>query len=56
MKGWRTILSFGLSGLLYLLAWDQITSVVSPQIVAIITTIVGIGLRLITSTPVATKV
>ena len=54
MKGWRTIVAFVVAGLVYLLGWDQLTTVVSPKILAIATTVLGVGLRVITTTPVGT--
>lgn len=55
LKGWRTIVVFGLSALAYLLGWDNITQVIPPEWLAVGTSIVGIALRLITNTPVGTK-
>ena len=55
MKGWRTIAVFALSGVAYLLAWDQLSSVIPGKWIAEATAIVGIGLRFITSTPVGEK-
>ena len=55
MKGWRTIVIFALSGIVYLLGWDKITQVVPAEWVAVATAGAGILLRMITSTPVGTK-
>ena len=54
MKGWRTIAVFALSGVVYLLAWDQLANVISPKYIAVATTVVGIAMRFITSTPIGT--
>lgn len=55
MKGWRTIVGFALTGVLYLLGWDQITQVIPAQYLAVATTVVGVALRFVTNTPVGSK-
>lgn len=55
MKGFKTIAVFGLSGLAYLLGWNQLTALVDPQWIAIATTVVGFALRFVTDTPVFKK-
>ena len=55
MKGFRTIAIFGLSGLAYLLGWEQLITVVDPKWIAIATSVVGFVLRFVTDTPVFKK-
>lgn len=52
MTGWRTIVAFGLELVGVIFGWDQITKVVPPNVVAMILSVQGIGLRIITSTKV----
>ena len=55
LKGKRTLIINGLMLLTYLLAWDQLTQYLSPQVIAGITTAVNVGLRFITTSPVLTS-
>ena len=52
IKGWRSLAAFGGMAVAYLLAWPELTTYVNPKWVAIGTTVVGIFLRFITSSPV----
>lgn len=55
IKGYRTLIVNGSLLLTYLLAWDQLTTVLpflTPKVVATVTTVVNIVLRFITTTPV----
>ena len=54
IKGYRTLIVNGSLLLTYLLAWDQLTTVLpflTPKVVATVTTVVNIVLRFITTTP-----
>ena len=51
LRGWRTIFVFSLSALAYVLAWPTLTQYVPGQWLATATALVGIGMRLITTTP-----
>ena len=56
LAGYKTLLINATALITYLLAYDQITMMLpflTPQVVAIIHTVINIILRLITSTPVA---
>lgn len=55
MKGWRTIVLFSLELIGLIFGWDQITKVVPPNVVAMVLSVQGIGLRLVTSTAVGEK-
>jgi hypothetical protein len=52
LKGYRTIIVMGASLLGYLLAWPELTQYVSPKVIASITAVVAIVLRIVTTTPV----
>ena len=55
LMGYKTIILNGTALLTYVLAYDQLTMLLpflTPQVVAIIHTIINIVLRLVTSTPV----
>lgn len=55
LKGYKTLIVNGALFLTYLLAWDQITTVLpflSPQVVATATTVVNVVLRFVTTSPV----
>ena len=55
IKGYRTLIVNGSLLLTYLLAWDQLTTVLpflTPKVVATVTTVVNIVLLFITTTPV----
>jgi len=54
-KGWKTIAFFAFSGLAYLLGWDKMTELISPQYLAIATSIVGLALRYVTTSPMGKK-
>lgn len=55
MTGWKTILVAVLSGLVYLLGWEQLTEYIDPQIIAIAMAIVMAVLRFLTGTPIFKK-
>lgn len=52
MKGWKSLVFFGATGLAYLFAWPDLTNLVDPKYIAIGTSIVGIILRFVTTTAV----
>jgi len=51
LKGYRTMIVMGASLLAYLLAWPELTQYVSPKVLASATAVVGIVLRIVTTTP-----
>lgn len=55
MTGWKTILVAVLSGLVYLLGWEQLTEYVDPQVIAILMSIAMAVLRFLTGTKIFNK-
>ena len=55
MKGWKTILVAVLGFLTYALAWPELTQYLDGQVIALITAVVMLVMRLITSSPVFKK-
>lgn len=56
LVGYKTLIINGVSLIVYILAYDQITTILpflTPQVMAVIHTVINILLRLVTSTPVA---
>lgn len=53
--GYKTLLVNGLLFGSYALAWDQWTEWLSPEMIAMLTTVVNGVLRFVTKTPVFTK-
>ena len=53
LRGYKTIGFFLLTAVAYLLAWPTLTTYVDPQVIAVATSVVGIVLRYLTTTPVA---
>ena len=56
LQGYKTLIINGAALILYVVAYEQITTLIpflTPQVIAVIQTVVNIILRLVTSTPVA---
>lgn len=56
LAGYKTLIVNGVAIITYILAYDQITTMIpflTPQVVAIIHTVINILLRLVTNTSVA---
>ena len=56
LQGYKTLIINGAALILYVVAYEQITTLIpflTPQVIAVIQTIVNIILRLVTTTPVA---
>ena len=52
MKGWKSIAFFAVTGLAYLIAWPGLTNLLDPKWIAVGSSVIGILLRLVTTTPV----
>lgn len=52
MKGWRTIVVNVFLAVLYLLAWQPLTSWVDPQYIVLATGAINLALRFLTTSPV----
>ena len=53
-KGYRTMVINGLMLGAFLLTWGPLATLVDPQYIAMATTVINLGLRYITTTPVGT--
>ncbi len=52
LKGWRTMLVFGIQAVVYLLAWDKIATVIDPFYLIEGNAVAAMVLRWITTGPV----
>jgi hypothetical protein len=55
MKGWKTVLVVVLQAAVYLFGWEQLTEYLDPQYIALISAILMLVLRMVTTTPVGLK-
>jgi len=56
LVGYKTLIINGAALIMYIVAYEQITMLIpflTPQVIAVIQTVVNIILRLVTTTPVA---
>ena len=53
-KGYRTMVINGLMFGAFVLTWGPLATLVDPQYIAMATTVINLGLRYITTTPVGT--
>jgi len=56
LVGYKTLIINGVALIMYIVAYEQITTLIpflTPQVIAVIQTVMNIILRLVTSTPVA---
>ena len=54
IKGWRTILVFGIQGVVFFLSWDQLATLVDPFYIVEANMALAMFMRWITTGPVGT--